>query len=46
MRAAFEALLPAFAKRLLAADGPVPTYATGNELSARLRSLDRRPARA
>jgi len=45
-RAAFKALLPAFAKRLLAADGPIPLYATGNELSARLRSLDRRPAQA
>jgi len=45
-RAALKALLPAFAMRLLAADGPVPMYATGNELSARLRSLDHRPARA
>ena len=38
--------LPAFAMRLLAADGPVPLYAHGNELSARLRQLDHRPARA
>jgi hypothetical protein len=45
-RAALKASLPAFAMRLLAADGPVPLYAHGNELSARLRQLDHRPARA
>lgn len=45
-RAALKARLPAFAVRLLDADGPVPLYATGNELSARLRRLDHRSARA
>jgi hypothetical protein len=45
-RAALKNRLPTFALRLLAADGPVPMYATGNELSDRLRSLDHRPARA
>jgi hypothetical protein len=45
-RAALKARLPAFAVRLLAADGPVPLYANGNELSARLRRLDHRTAQA
>jgi hypothetical protein len=45
-RAALKSRLPAFALRLLAADGPVPLHACGNELSARLRAMDHRPARA
>lgn len=43
-RAELRELLPASALRLLAAEGPIPLYATGNELAARLRDLERRPA--
>lgn len=43
-RAALKSLLPPFALKLLAAEGSVPLYATGNELAERLRSLTRQPA--
>ena len=42
-RAELKSLLPASALKLLAAEGSVPMYATGNELAARLRSLDHQP---
>jgi hypothetical protein len=45
-RSALKTRLPAFAVRLLAADGPVPVYADGNELWARLRRLDHGAAQA
>jgi hypothetical protein len=45
-RAALKSRLPAFAVRLLAADGPVPVHANGNELSSRLRRLDHQAAHA
>lgn len=42
-RAELKGLLPAHALKLLAAEGSVPLYATGNELVKRLRSLDHLP---
>lgn len=42
-RADLKSLLPVSALKLLAAEGSVPMYATGNELAARLRSLDHQP---
>lgn len=42
-RAELKDRLPAPALRLLAAEGPIPMYAAGNELAERLRSLDRLP---
>ena len=44
-RCALKGLLPAQALKLLAAEGSVPMYANGNELAARLRSLDHQPER-
>jgi hypothetical protein len=38
---ALKGLLPAQAVKLVAAEGSIPMYASGNELAARLRSLDR-----
>jgi hypothetical protein len=40
-RGALKGLLPAPALKALAAEGAIPMYASGNELAARLRSLDR-----
>jgi len=45
-RCALKGLLPAQALKLLVAEGSIPMYARGNELAARLRSLDQHPARA
>ncbi|TMC02402.1 MAG: hypothetical protein E6J41_30110 [Chloroflexi bacterium] len=45
-RCAFKSLLPAPALSLLAAEGSVPMYASGNELAGRLRALDRQVERA
>ncbi len=45
-RAQLKQLLPASALSMLTAQGPVPMYATGNELAERLRCLDRQPVRA
>lgn len=42
-RAELRSRLPARALKLVAAEGSVPMYATGNELVRRLRSLDRLP---
>jgi hypothetical protein len=42
-RCALKGLLPTQALRLLAAEGSIPMYASGNELAARLRSLDHQP---
>jgi hypothetical protein len=42
-RCALKGLLPAQAQRLLAAEGSIPMYASGNELAARLRGLDHQP---
>jgi len=39
-RSALKGLLPAHALKLLAAEGSIPMYASGNELASRLRSLD------
>jgi hypothetical protein len=44
-RSALKGLLPAGALTLLAAEGSIPMYASGNELVGRLRSLDHRPQR-
>jgi len=42
-RCALKGLLPAGALKLLATEGSIPMYASGNELAARLRSLDHQP---